>query len=262
MSREIITLIGLLVPLAGTALGASMVFFLNGSIRPALQKFLLGFASGVMLAASIWSLLIPAIDMAESRGLPSWLPAAIGFMLGILFLLLLDSIIPYLHLSSNTAQSNPSKLKKSIMLILSVTLHNIPEGMVVGVMFAGVLSGETSITLTGALVLSAGIALQNFPEGIIITTPLVLNGLSRKRAFSYGLLSGIVEPLSAVLTILLTAQMVPILPYLLAFAAGAMIYVVFEELIPESQEGAHSSAGVVGYAIGFVLMMVLDIALG
>ncbi len=261
MSKEMITLIGIMVPLAGTALGSAMVFFIKGSMSQLLQKLLLGFASGVMLAASIWSLLIPSINMAEQNGVPSWLPASTGFMSGILFLLLLDSIIPHLHLNSKTAEGNPSSLKKSIMLILSVTLHNIPEGMVVGVVFASVMSGETAITLTGALVLSAGIALQNFPEGVIITTPLVMSGISRRRAFFYGLFSGVVEPLGAVLTIVLTAQMVPILPYLLAFAAGAMIYVVVEELIPGAQQGEHSNAGVVGCAIGFTLMMVLDVAL-
>lgn len=262
MSNEMICLIGILIPLVGTTLGSAMVFFMKSDMKPWLQKLLLGFASGVMLAASIWSLLIPAIDMSENSGVPSWLPAAVGFMAGILFLLLLDSVIPHLHLNSDTPEGNPVKLKKSIMLILSVTIHNIPEGMAVGVVFAGVLSGETSITLAGALALSAGIAIQNFPEGAIISAPLVSSGVSRRRAFGYGLLSGIVEPLGALLTIVLTAQMVPILPYILAFAAGAMIYVVVEELIPEAQEGAHSNACVVGCAIGFTLMMVLDVALG
>lgn len=256
------TFIGLLIPFLGTTLGSAMVFFMKNKIKPKVEKALLGFASGVMIAASVWSLLIPSLEMAEQQNIIKWVPATIGFLLGILFLLILDSIIPHLHLNSDTPEGAQSKLKKSTMLVLAVTLHNIPEGMAVGVAFAGVLVGNTGLTLAGAFALAIGIAIQNFPEGAIISMPLKSEGVSKTKAFIYGTLSGIVEPIGAVITILLTKLVVPILPYLLSFAAGAMIYVVVEELIPESQSGEHSNIGTLGVAVGFVIMMVLDIALG
>lgn len=256
------TFIGLLIPFLGTTLGSAMVFFMKNKIKPKVEKALLGFASGVMIAASVWSLLIPSLEMAEQQNIIKWVPATIGFLLGILFLLILDSIIPHLHLNSDTPEGVQSKLKKTTMLVLAVTLHNIPEGMAVGVAFAGVLVGNTGLTLAGAFALAIGIAIQNFPEGAIISMPLKSEGVSKTKAFIYGTLSGIVEPIGAVITILLTKLVVPILPYLLSFAAGAMIYVVVEELIPESQSGEHSNIGTLGVAIGFVIMMILDIALG
>lgn len=253
---------GILIPFLGTALGAGMVFLLKKEMNELLQKVLLGFASGVMIAASVWSLLIPAIEMAEEKGMISWMPAAAGFMGGILFLLVLDSIIPHLHLEKNRSEGVPSRLKKTTKLVLAVTLHNIPEGMAVGVTFAGLMAGNELISLSGALALSFGIAIQNFPEGAIISMPLKSEGMSKPKAFLYGALSGIVEPAAAVLTILLMEVMEPVLPYLLSFAAGAMIYVVVEELIPETQSGKHTNLGIVGVAVGFVLMMILDVALG
>lgn len=253
---------GIALPFLGTSLGAAMVFFLKGEMKPFVQKALLGFASGVMIAASIWSLLIPAIEMAEQQGEIAWLPAVVGFLLGIGFLLLLDTLIPHFHLNSDVPEGKRTKLKKSTMLILAVTLHNIPEGMAVGVLFAGAYAGNTTISALSAFVLAVGIAIQNFPEGAIISMPLLGNGMSRKKAFSYGVLSGIVEPVGAVLTILLTGLIVPVLPYILSFAAGAMIYVVVEELIPEAQSGKHSNIGTIGVAVGFALMMFLDVALG
>ena len=256
------TLIGILIPFAGTALGSAMVFFMKKEMNERLQKLLLGFASGVMIAASVWSLLIPAIDMAEQKGGISWLPPAVGFLLGMGFLLMLDTLTPNLHFTDDEPEGVPAHLKKTTMLVLAVTLHNIPEGMAVGVTFAGVLTENTAMTLAGAFALSVGIAIQNFPEGAIISMPLKSQGLSRTRAFAYGALSGIVEPAAAFVTILLTGLVVPLLPYLLAFAAGAMIYVVVEELIPEAQTGAHSNISTVGVALGFVLMMILDVALG
>ena len=256
------TFIGLLIPFLGTTLGSAMVFFMKNKIKPKVEKALLGFASGVMIAASVWSLLIPSLEMAEQQNIIKWVPATIGFLLGILFLLILDSIIPHLHLNSDTPEGAQSKLKKTTMLVLAVTLHNIPEGMAVGVAFAGVLIGNTGLTLAGAFALAVGIAIQNFPEGAIISMPLKSEGVSKTKAFIYGTLSGIVEPIGAIITILLTKLVVPILPYLLSFAAGAMIYVVVEELIPESQSGEHSNIGTLGVAIGFVIMMILDIALG
>ena len=255
-------LYGLAIPFIGTTLGAAMVFFLKNNIKKSVEKLLLGFASGVMIAASIWSLIIPAIEMAEEQGKIGWVPPAIGFMLGIVFLLVLDSIIPHSHLDKEKPEGVKSKLKKSTMLVLAVTLHNIPEGMAVGVTFAGALIGNVEITLAGAFALSIGIAIQNFPEGAIISMPLRSEGISKSRAFLYGTLSGIVEPIAAIITILLTNIVVPILPYLLSFAAGAMIYVVVEELIPEAQAGEHSNIGTIGVAIGFVVMMILDVALG
>ena len=227
-----------------------------------MRKALLGFASGVMIAASVWSLLIPALEMAGERSLPAWLPPLIGFWAGIGFLLLLDTLIPHLHAGSDKPEGAHSKAGKSLMLMLAVTLHNLPEGMAVGVVFAGMLSGEAGISAGGALVLSIGIALQNLPEGAIISMPLVGSGVSRAKAFNYGFLSGVVEPIGAILTLLLTSLIVSALPYILAFAAGAMIYVVVEELIPEAQTGDHSDIGTISTALGFSLMMVLDVALG
>ena len=254
--------VGILLPLLGTALGSAMVFFLKGAMKPHVQKGLLGFASGVMIAASVWSLLIPAIEMAEAQGDIAWLPAVVGFLLGIGFLLLLDTTIPHLHLNSDAPEGRRAGFKKSTMLILAVTLHNIPEGMAVGVVFAGMQANNAAISSAGAFALAIGIAIQNFPEGAIISMPLVGNGMSKRKAFSYGLLSGVVEPAGAILTILLTAFIVPVLPYILSFAAGAMIYVVVEELIPEAQAGEHSNIGTIGVALGFSLMMLLDVALG
>ena len=255
-------LLGLGIPLLGTVLGAAMVFFMRNKMNIKVEKILLGFASGVMIAASIWSLIMPSIDMAKEQGKIAWIPASIGFLFGIIFLLVLDSIIPHLHLNSKKPEGIKAKLKNTTMMVLAVTLHNIPEGMAVGVVFAGVLAQNTTITLAGAFALSIGIAIQNFPEGAIISMPLKNEGMSKPKAFLYGTLSGIVEPIGAIITILLTGIVTPILPYLLSFAAGAMIYVVVEELIPESQVGEHSNIGTIGVAIGFVIMMILDVALG
>ncbi len=254
--------IGLAIPFLGTTLGAAMVFLMKNKINNKIEKLLLGFASGVMIAASIWSLLIPAIEMSESQGKIAWVPATIGFLLGITFLLVLDSVIPHMHLKSDKPEGIKSKLKKTTMMVFAVTLHNIPEGMAVGVTFAGALTQNAGITMAGAFALAIGIAIQNFPEGAIISMPLKSEGISKPKAFLYGTLSGIVEPIGAIITILLTNAVVPMLPYLLAFAAGAMIYVVVEELIPESQAGEHSNIGTIGVAIGFVVMMILDVALG
>lgn len=239
-----------------------MVFFMKNKMNNKLEKLLLGFASGVMIAASIWSLIIPSINMAEEQEMVAWIPAAIGFLFGIVFLLTLDSLIPHLHLKSDKPEGVKAKLKKTTMMVLAVTLHNIPEGMAVGVVLAGALIGNTGITIAGAFALAIGIAIQNFPEGAIISMPLKAEGVSKGKAFLYGTLSGIVEPIGAIITILLTNLVLPILPYLLSFAAGAMIYVVVEELIPESQAGEHSNIGTIGVAIGFVIMMILDVALG
>lgn len=254
-------LAGLLLPLLGTTLGAGTVFFLKRELRPAVQKTLLGFAAGVMIAASVWSLLIPAIDMAEASGVAAWVPAVAGFLSGVAFLLLLDTFVPHLHLDTERPEGKACGLGKSSMLMLAVTLHNIPEGMAVGVVLAGMLSGG-AISAAAAFALVLGVAIQNFPEGAVISMPLVGAGLSRRKAFGYGFLSGVVEPLGAAATILLTAWITPILPYILAFAAGAMIYVVVEEMIPEAQAGDHSNVGTIGAALGFALMMLLDVALG
>ena len=255
-------LIGIMIPFVGTALGSACVFFLKHEMKPFLQKILLGFASGVMVAASVWSLLIPAMNMSEGMGKLAFIPAAVGLLLGMAFLLLMDRVIPHLHLGSDEPEGAHSSLSKSMMLIFAVTLHNFPEGMAVGVVFAGMLEGRAGITLAGAFALAIGIAIQNFPEGAIISMPLKGTGISRGKAFLYGAASGIVEPLGALLTIWLASYIEPVLPYLLAFAAGAMLYVVVEELIPEASEGEHSNIATVGFAIGFVLMMILDVALG
>ena len=254
---------GILIPFIGTTAGAACVFFLKDQLKAVIQKTLLGFASGVMVAASVWSLLIPAMDMSEGMGRLAFLPSAVGFLFGIAFLLLMDKLIPHLHLNSEEPEGAKSSLKKTTMLVLAVTLHNIPEGMAVGVVFAGLLAENSGITMAGAMALAIGIAIQNFPEGAIISLPLRSEGgSSRPRAFFLGMLSGIVEPIGALLTIAMYRFIVPVLPYLLAFAAGAMIYVVVEELIPESAEGEHSNMGTIGFAAGFVIMMILDVALG
>ena len=253
---------GLLIPFLGTTLGSAMVFFMKNQMNKKVEKLLLGFASGVMIAASIWSLLQPSIEMSEEQGKVAWIPAAVGFLLGMAFLLVLDSIIPHSHLHTEKPEGIKSKLKKTTMLVFAVTLHNIPEGMAVGVVLAGAMIGNAGISLAGAVSLAIGIAIQNFPEGAIISMPLKSEGVSKIKAFIYGALSGIVELIAAIVTLLLTNAVIPILPYILAFAAGAMIYVVVEELIPESQEGDHSNIGTVGVAIGFVIMMILDVALG
>ena len=260
MTGEIIK--GLLIPFAGTTLGAACVLFMRRGLNQKVQRALTGFAAGVMVAASVWSLLIPAMDQAADMGKWSFVPAAVGLWLGILFLLALDHLIPHMHMNSEKAEGPNVKLKKSTMLVLAVALHNIPEGMAVGVVYAGLMMGNSDITIAGALALSIGIAIQNFPEGAIISMPLRAEGVSKPRAFLYGMLSGIVEPIAAFFTIQLAALVTPILPYMLSFAAGAMIYVVVEELIPEASEGEHSNIGTVLFAVGFSIMMILDVALG
>lgn len=260
MSSEIIY--GLLLPFMGTALGAAMVFFLRGEMPSWVQKLLLGFASGVMIAASVWSLLIPSIDMAAEMGQTEWMPAVLGFLAGMFSLLLFDSVVPHVHLDSSEPEGVKSGLGRSSMLVMAVTLHNIPEGMAVGVVLAGAMTESAGITLAGALALSIGIAIQNFPEGAIVSMPLKESLRSRWKAFAYGAGSGIVEPLAGLITILMIDWVQPILPYFLSFSAGAMIYVVVEELIPESQSGSHSNVATIGVALGFALMMLLDVALG
>ena len=253
---------GILIPFAGTSLGAGCVYFMKEQLHRNVQRGLTGFAAGVMVAASIWSLLIPALEESAGLGNFAFVPAVVGFWAGILFLLLLDHVIPHLHRSSNDCEGPHSRLQRTTMMVLAVTLHNIPEGMAVGVVYAGYRSGSAQITAAGALALSLGIAIQNFPEGAIISMPLRAEGMSKGRAFLGGVLSGIVEPIGAVLTILAAGLIVPALPYLLSFAAGAMLYVVVEELIPEMSEGVHSDIGTVFFAVGFSVMMVLDVALG
>ena len=256
------TFLGIMIPFLGTTLGAACVFFMKKSLGNLVQRSLAGFAAGVMVAASIWSLLIPAIEQSEDMGKLSFLPAFIGFWSGVLFLLLLDRLIPHLHVGSEQAEGPKSKLGRTTMMMLAVTLHNIPEGMAVGVVYAGFLSGNTQITAASALALSLGIAIQNFPEGAIISMPLRAEGERKGRAFLGGVLSGVVEPIGAVLTLLAAQFVIPALPYLLSFAAGAMLYVVVEELIPEMSQGRHSNLGTVFFAVGFSVMMVLDVALG
>lgn len=260
MTAQIIR--GLLLPFLGTTLGAACVFLMRGQLNGVLQRALTGFAAGVMTAASVWSLLIPAIEQSEHMGKLSFLPAAVGFLLGILFLLLLDRLIPHLHMNSSEAEGPKSSLSKTAMLVLAVTLHNIPEGMAVGVVYAGLLYGNAEITAAGALALSLGIAIQNFPEGAIISMPLKAEGVRKSKAFFYGVLSGAAEPIGAALTILAAGLIVPAMPYLLSFAAGAMLYVVVEELIPEMSAGEHSNVGTILFASGFAVMMILDVALG
>ncbi|MCM1104978.1 MAG: ZIP family metal transporter [Clostridium sp.] len=253
---------GILIPFLGTALGSACVFLMKKQMNRLLQRALTGFAAGVMTAASVWSLLIPAMEQALSMGKWSFVPAVAGFWVGILFLLVLDRTIPHLHMNSSKAEGPKSSLQKTTMLVLAVTLHNLPEGMAVGVVYAGWISGNAGITAAGALALSLGIAIQNFPEGAIISMPLRAEGASKGKAFLYGALSGAVEPVGALLTILAAGLVVPLLPYLLSFAAGAMVYVVVEELIPEMSEGNHSNVGTILFAAGFTVMMALDVALG
>ena len=256
------TFFGILIPFLGTAMGAACVFFMKKSLGDLVQRSLAGFAAGVMVAASIWSLLIPAIEQSNDLGKLSFLPAFTGFWLGVLFLLALDHLIPHLHVDSEQAEGPKTKLGRTTMMVLAVTLHNIPEGMAVGVMYAGFLAGNAQITATSALALSLGIAIQNFPEGAIISMPLRAEGEGKGRAFWGGVLSGVVEPIGAVVTILAAQLVIPALPFLLSFAAGAMLYVVVEELIPEMSQGKHSNLGTVFFAAGFSVMMVLDVALG
>jgi ZIP family zinc transporter len=253
--------VGLLIPFLGTTAGAACVFFMKKTLGDLVQRSLAGFAAGVMVAASIWSLLIPAIDQSAHLGKLSFLPAFAGFWCGILFLLALDHLIPHLHVGSEQAEGPKSNLSRTVMMVLAVTLHNIPEGMAVGVIYAGFLSDNPQITAASALALSLGIAIQNFPEGAIISLPLRAEGESKGRAFLGGVFSGVVEPIGAVLTILAAQLVIPALPYLLSFAAGAMLYVVVEELIPEMSQGRHSNLGTVFFAVGFSVMMVLDVAL-
>ena len=253
---------GILIPFIGTSLGAACVFFMRGKLNPMVQRALTGFAAGVMVAASVWSLLLPAIEQSEGMGRLAFLPAAAGFWIGVLFLLVLDRTVPHLHAGTNEAEGPHSALARTTKLVLAVTLHNLPEGMAVGVVYAGLLQGNAGISAAGALALALGIAIQNFPEGAIISMPLRAEGAGTGRSFLYGVLSGAVEPIGALLTIWLSSLIVPALPYMLAFAAGAMLYVVVEELIPETAAGAHSNLGTVMFALGFTVMMALDVALG
>ena len=253
---------GILIPFLGTTLGAACVFLLKRGLNSLVQRGLTGFAAGVMTAASVWSLLIPAMDYAEGMGRLSFVPAVVGFWLGVLFLLLLDHSIPHLHQGSDEPEGPKSSLRRSTMLMLAVTLHNIPEGMAVGVVFAGWMAGQGSLSLAAALALALGIAIQNFPEGAILSMPLSASGMKKSRAFMQGMISGIAELLAALVTLWASKLVVPVLPYLLSFAAGAMMYVVVEELIPESSQGSHSNLGTVFFALGFTLMLVLDVALG
>lgn len=261
---------GLAIPFIGTTLGAAMVFFMKNKMNSKIEKMLLGFSAGVMIAASVWSLLIPAIDKAEEQNIIAWVPATVGLLLGILFLLIIDNIIKHFHLDYNSLEGNSckesekfkSKIKKTTMMVLAIILHNIPEGMAVGVLFAGVISQNTEVAMAGAYAFSMGIAIQNFPEGAIVSMPLKSEGMKKSKAFIYGALSGIVEPIAAAITLLLTNTVIKILPYLLSFAAGTMIYVVVKEIIPESQDGEHSNIGIIGLGLGFAIMMILDVALG
>jgi len=252
---------GLIIPFLGTALGAALVFFMKNDLSSRVQKILSGFAAGIMVAASVWSLLIPSMEMAAGKGKLAFVPAVVGFCLGMLFLLLLDHVIPHMHLDE-TQEGPKNKLQKTTMMVLAVTLHNIPEGMAVGILYAGWASGSAQITEAAALSLALGIAIQNFPEGAIISMPLHSRGLSKGRSCWYGILSGIVEPIAGLITILLASLVLPVLPYFLSFAAGAMIFVVVEELVPEMAEGEHSNWGTIAFMLGFALMMVLDVALG
>ena len=254
--------IGLLIPFLGTTLGSAMVFIMKDKMNLKVEKVLLGFASGVMIAASVWSLIIPSIDMAKSQGTIAWMPAAVGFLLGIIFLLILDSLIPHLHLESDKPEGIKAKLKKTTMMVFAVTLHNIPEGMAVGVTFAGALVGNAGVTLTGAFALAIGIAIQNFPEGSAVSLPLRREGMSRTKSFFFGVLSGIVEPISAVIGAILVLKVQILLPILLSFAGGAMIYVVVQELIPESQTNKKKDLMALFTILGFLIMMIFDVALG
>lgn len=253
---------GILIPFLGTTLGASCVLFMKKMMNKMVQRALTGFAAGIMVSASVWSLLIPSMDYAAEMGKFAFVPAVVGFWIGILFLLAMDHIIPHLHMDTDKAEGPKSKLKKTTMLVFAVTLHNIPEGMAVGVVYAGYLAGNMQISAMGALALAIGIAIQNFPEGAIISLPLRSEGTGKGKAFLYGALSGIVEPIAAIITIAAASIVIPILPYLLSFAAGAMIYVVIEELLPEASTGSHSNIATIWFSVGFLLMMILDVALG
>lgn len=255
-------IVGLTVPFLGTLLGAACVFFMGKGLNERLQKALTGFAAGVMVAASVWSLLIPSIDLTGREGLGSVLPAAGGFLLGILFLLFLDTIVPHQHVDAAHSEGPHSRLSKRTKLIFAITLHNIPEGMAVGVALAAAIDESSYLSMAGAMALAIGIAIQNFPEGAIVSMPLRAGGGTRRKAFALGALSGIVEPAAAVVALLITESIVPAMPYVLSFAAGAMLYVVVEELIPETQQGSHSNVGTIGFSLGFVLMMILDVVLG
>lgn len=254
--------IALLIPFLGTIFGSAFVFFMKRDMNPQLQKTLLGFASGVMVAASVWSLLIPSMDLCADMGKFAVVPALIGFLGGIGFLLLLDNITPHLHIGDAKPEGPRSKLSRTTMLALAVTIHNLPEGMAVGVAIAGTLQEGVHITMAGAMALSLGIAIQNIPEGAIISMPMRAAGNSKFKSFMLGSLSGAVEPIGGIVVVLLASIMTPILPYMLAFAAGAMFFVVVEELIPEASEGEHSNMGTIGFALGFALMMTLDVVLG
>lgn len=260
MTKELI--LELMLPFLGTFLGAGCVFFLKKGMSPLIQRALTGFAAGVMVAASVWSLLVPAMEQAGDMGQWAFVPAVAGFWLGVLFLLALDRTIPHLHQNSDQPEGPRARLKRTTMLVLAVTLHNIPEGMAVGVVMAGWMAGNSGITAAGTLALSLGIAIQNFPEGAIISMPLQAEGTKKGTAFLYGVLSGVVEPVAAVLTIWAAGSILPALPYLLSFAAGAMIYVVVEELIPEASAGEHSNLGTLFFTAGFTVMLALDVALG
>ena len=262
VNDQMVNIIGLLIPLLGTMLGAAFVFFMKRDMPERLQKALLGFASGVMVAASVWSLLIPSIDMSHGEGAMQVVPAAVGFLLGMGFLLLIDELTPHLHVGSNKPEGLKARLSRTAMLALAVTIHNLPEGMAVGVVFAGTQDGQADISLMSALAMSIGIAIQNIPEGAIISMPMRAAGNSRWRSFLIGSLSGVVEPVGGLLIILLASLFLPAMPYLLAFAAGAMLYVVVEELIPEASNGTHTNLSTIGFALGFVLMMVLDVVMG
>lgn len=260
MPKEVIY--GILIPFLGTSLGAACVLFMRKELNELVQRALIGFAAGVMVAASIWSLLIPAMEQVSDRGRWAFMPAVIGFWLGILFLLILDRGVPHLHQGSDKPEGPKVEMKKTTMMVMAVTLHNIPEGMAVGVVYAGWMAGNETITIAGALTLAIGIAIQNFPEGAIISMPLRAEGMSKRDAFLYGALSGAVEPIAALITIWAAGFLGPLLPYLLSFAAGAMMYVVVEELIPEMSQGDHSNIGTIFFALGFTVMMALDVALG
>ena len=255
-------IVGLLIPLLGTMLGSAFVFFMKDQMSERLQKTLLGFASGVMVAASVWSLIIPSIEMEEGKGTLSVVPAAVGFLVGIGFLLMIDELTPHLHIGTDKPEGPRSRLSRTAMLALAVTIHNLPEGMAVGVVFAGAENGVSNISLASAIAVSIGIAIQNVPEGAIISMPMRAEGNSKWKSFVIGSISGVVEPIGAVAVILLASMLVPVLPYMLSFAAGAMLYVVVEELIPEASGGRHSNLSTIGFAIGFVLMMVLDVVMG
>lgn len=253
---------GILIPFLGTTLGAACVFFMKNKLNELVQRILTGFAAGVMVAASIWSLLIPSIEEASDMDVWAFVPAAVGFLIGILFLLVLDRAVPHLHFGAESAEGPKSGFRKTTMMVLAVTMHNLPEGMAVGVVYAGLLAGDATISVTGAFALALGIAIQNFPEGAVISMPLKAEGVKKSKAFLYGVLSGAVEPIGALLTVLAAGFVLPALPYLLSFAAGAMMYVVVEELIPEMSSGKHSNVGTIAFAVGFVIMMILDVALG